>query len=277
MDRRAFLQAAMGTAACGLLPLHAAAQALRGKVKITDVKCMIVRGTWDWNLIKIETDAGIYGIGEAYWGPGVKDLVLNQLKPLVIGRRSAQRRQALHQDADAERRRGRDRRRHRHGRQRHRDRALGSGRPPPADAGLQSARRTLSRPRPLLSHDAGGGASRGSAGVARPGARGEGREVRLDRVQVSGRRHSAARPIPSTRSPATTATRAASRSRICAASARRWRSCARSSAPTSTSASRRTGNTTCATRSRWRRRSSRPSRCGSRIRCRRGIPRRWRA
>jgi len=34
---------------------------------------MIVRGTWDWNLIKIETDQpGLYGIGEAYWGPGVK-------------------------------------------------------------------------------------------------------------------------------------------------------------------------------------------------------------
>jgi L-alanine-DL-glutamate epimerase-like enolase superfamily enzyme len=44
-----------------------------------------VRGTWDWNLVKVETDAGIYGIGEAYWGPGVKDLILNQLKPLVLG------------------------------------------------------------------------------------------------------------------------------------------------------------------------------------------------
>ena len=41
-------------------------------------------------------------------------------------RRSAQRRQALHQDADAERRRGRHRRRHRDGGQRHRNRALGS-------------------------------------------------------------------------------------------------------------------------------------------------------
>ena len=67
------------------LPLHRMAAADKGKVKITDVKCMIVRGTWDWNLIKVETDSGLYGIGEAYWGPGVKDLVLRQLKPLVIG------------------------------------------------------------------------------------------------------------------------------------------------------------------------------------------------
>jgi L-alanine-DL-glutamate epimerase-like enolase superfamily enzyme len=83
MTRRAFLQSAVGAA--GLLPLHTLAAQHRGKVKITDVKCMIVRGTWDWNLVKVETDAGIYGIGEAYWGPGVKDLILNQLKPLVVG------------------------------------------------------------------------------------------------------------------------------------------------------------------------------------------------
>jgi L-alanine-DL-glutamate epimerase-like enolase superfamily enzyme len=76
MTRRAFLL----TSTAG-----AAAAALRKKVKITDVKCMIVRGTWDWNLVKIETDSGLYGIGEAYWGPGVKDLILNQMKPLLLG------------------------------------------------------------------------------------------------------------------------------------------------------------------------------------------------
>ncbi|MCC6390708.1 MAG: mandelate racemase/muconate lactonizing enzyme family protein [Bryobacterales bacterium] len=84
MKRRTFLKAAAGFA-FGPLPLHTLAARQKGKVKITDVKCMIVRGTWDWNLIKIETDAGIHGIGEAYWGAGVKDIVLNQLKPLVVG------------------------------------------------------------------------------------------------------------------------------------------------------------------------------------------------
>ena len=56
IPRRAFLR----SAAAALLPapLQRAAAALRKKVKITDVKCMIVRGTWDWNLVKIETDAG---------------------------------------------------------------------------------------------------------------------------------------------------------------------------------------------------------------------------
>src|ERR1700746_1812531 len=84
MNRREFLQ----TAAAGFLftgPFQHLAAAQRKKVKITDVKCMIVRGTWDWNLIKIETDSGLYGIGEAYWGWGVKDLVLNKLKPMVVG------------------------------------------------------------------------------------------------------------------------------------------------------------------------------------------------
>jgi len=84
-DRRSFLKT---IGAGGVLfqgQWARAASALRNKVKITDVKCMIVRGTWDWNLIKIETDSGLYGIGEAYWGPGVKDLVLRQLKPLILG------------------------------------------------------------------------------------------------------------------------------------------------------------------------------------------------
>lgn len=85
MDRRTFLKSAITGAALFPAPYDKAAAYLRKKVKITGVKCMIVRGTWDWNLIKVETDAGLYGIGEAYWGPGVKDLVLKQLKPIILG------------------------------------------------------------------------------------------------------------------------------------------------------------------------------------------------
>jgi L-alanine-DL-glutamate epimerase-like enolase superfamily enzyme len=81
MNRRNFLQAAGGS----LFALNRAAAQLKGKVKITDVKVMIVRGTWDWNLVRVDTDAGVSGLGEAYWGYGVKDLILNQLKPTVIG------------------------------------------------------------------------------------------------------------------------------------------------------------------------------------------------
>ena len=91
-SRRRFLKTA-GFNAAGLLaaeqifpdPYQKAAAPIRKKVKITDVKCMIVRGTWDWNLIKIETDSGLCGIGEAYWGWGVKDLVVNKMKGIVVG------------------------------------------------------------------------------------------------------------------------------------------------------------------------------------------------
>lgn len=88
MNRRRFLELSAASSAGFLFTGEhwKAAAALKGKVKITDVKVMIIRGTWDWNLIKIETDQpGLYGIGEAYWGPGVKDLVLNQLRQHVIG------------------------------------------------------------------------------------------------------------------------------------------------------------------------------------------------
>jgi L-alanine-DL-glutamate epimerase-like enolase superfamily enzyme len=81
MNRRTFLKAAAGTP----LSLHSLAAQHKGKVKITDVKVMIVRGTWDWNLIRVDTDAGVSGLGEAYWGYGVKDLILNQLKPQIVG------------------------------------------------------------------------------------------------------------------------------------------------------------------------------------------------
>lgn len=83
LSRRSLLHGA----AAGLIsaPFSRLAAALKGKVKITDVKCMIVRGTWDWNLVKIETDSGLYGIGEAYWGPGVKDIIQRSLKPHLIG------------------------------------------------------------------------------------------------------------------------------------------------------------------------------------------------
>src|SRR5215813_15520116 len=87
ITRRDFMRTAAGLGATMLFPApyQRLAAALRKKVKITDVKCMIVRGTWDWNLVKIETDAGLYGVGEAYWGAGVKDVILNIMKPHLIG------------------------------------------------------------------------------------------------------------------------------------------------------------------------------------------------
>lgn len=86
-NRRSFLGiAAAAAGGCVFAAPHRIlAESLRRKIKITDVKVMIVRGTWDWNLIKIETDSGLYGIGEAYWGPGVRDIIERQFKSLLIG------------------------------------------------------------------------------------------------------------------------------------------------------------------------------------------------
>lgn len=85
MTRRHFLRTAAFAGSAFAAPYQRLAAAVANKVKITGVKCMIVRGTWDWNLIKIETDSGLYGIGEAYWGWGVKDLVVNKLKGIILG------------------------------------------------------------------------------------------------------------------------------------------------------------------------------------------------
>jgi hypothetical protein len=70
MHRRRFLNTLLRTSAALPAPFERLAAQNRKKVKITDVKCMIVRGTWDWNLIKVETDSGLYGIGEGLLGAG---------------------------------------------------------------------------------------------------------------------------------------------------------------------------------------------------------------
>ena len=53
-------------------------------MKITGVRTAVIEGNFPWVLVKIETDAGITGLGEAYWGAGVAELV-HRAKPLLIG------------------------------------------------------------------------------------------------------------------------------------------------------------------------------------------------
>jgi L-alanine-DL-glutamate epimerase-like enolase superfamily enzyme len=85
--RRDFLKglAAAAPASAFLSSYQATAAPQRKKVKITDVKAMAVQGSTYWNFVKIETDSGLVGLGEAYWGRGVKDVILGYLRPLVIG------------------------------------------------------------------------------------------------------------------------------------------------------------------------------------------------
>ncbi|WP_416841304.1 mandelate racemase/muconate lactonizing enzyme family protein [Haloferax sp. DFSO52] len=53
-------------------------------VQITDIKACVVEGNFEWNLIKVETDAGEYGIGESYRGGGIPELV-EYTKRFLIG------------------------------------------------------------------------------------------------------------------------------------------------------------------------------------------------
>ncbi|MFB6143081.1 MAG: mandelate racemase/muconate lactonizing enzyme family protein [Halorientalis sp.] len=45
------------------------------EVTVTDVQTATVAGNYDWTFVRVDTDAGVAGIGEAYWGAGVADAI----------------------------------------------------------------------------------------------------------------------------------------------------------------------------------------------------------
>ncbi|MFC7215646.1 mandelate racemase/muconate lactonizing enzyme family protein [Saliphagus sp. GCM10025334] len=53
-------------------------------VEITDIQTTMVDGNFPWTLVRVYTDAGIVGTGEAYWGAGVAELV-ERMKPFLQG------------------------------------------------------------------------------------------------------------------------------------------------------------------------------------------------
>jgi L-alanine-DL-glutamate epimerase-like enolase superfamily enzyme len=88
IQRRQFIKT-LGTSlavAASPAPLYANGRSLRKQAKITDVKAIMVKGpTADWPLVKIETDAGVTGFGESYWGRGIKEIILGYLREAVLG------------------------------------------------------------------------------------------------------------------------------------------------------------------------------------------------
>jgi gluconate/galactonate dehydratase len=52
-------------------------------IEITDVQTTMVEGNFPWTLVRVYTDAGIVGTGEAYWGAGVPELV-ERMKPFLV-------------------------------------------------------------------------------------------------------------------------------------------------------------------------------------------------
>jgi len=53
-------------------------------MRIVDVGTAVVRGNFDWVLVKVYTDSGLFGIGEAYWGAGVVNLI-HRAKDIIVG------------------------------------------------------------------------------------------------------------------------------------------------------------------------------------------------
>ncbi len=53
-------------------------------MKITRVSTAVINGNFPWVLVRVETDEGITGLGEAYWGAGVNELV-HRAAPLIVG------------------------------------------------------------------------------------------------------------------------------------------------------------------------------------------------
>jgi len=53
-------------------------------VAITDVQTAIVDGNYPWTLVRVYTDDGRVGNGEAYWGGAIPEII-ERLKPFVVG------------------------------------------------------------------------------------------------------------------------------------------------------------------------------------------------
>lgn len=93
-SRRHFLKTAAAVnasavfgGASALTLFNALAAPERGKVKIKDIKVMILQGPRTYTLVKVLSDSGLYGIGEGYGSPGVgvKEGVL-ELRPYFLGK-----------------------------------------------------------------------------------------------------------------------------------------------------------------------------------------------
>src|SRR5258706_14335479 len=89
-SRRQFLAglSAAPLAPAFLLSFHELAASERKRVKIRDVQVMVMQGaSRTYTLIKITSDAGLYGIAKVYGTPGVgvKEQVLS-LKNWLVGK-----------------------------------------------------------------------------------------------------------------------------------------------------------------------------------------------
>jgi L-alanine-DL-glutamate epimerase-like enolase superfamily enzyme len=55
-----------------------------GDIEITDIETFVVEGNFEWNLVKVHTNADVTGIGESYRGGTVTD-IMEYMKRFLIG------------------------------------------------------------------------------------------------------------------------------------------------------------------------------------------------
>jgi L-alanine-DL-glutamate epimerase-like enolase superfamily enzyme len=53
-------------------------------VTITDIQSVIVDGNYPWTLVRIYTDTGTTGTGEAYWGAAIPEII-DRIRPFLVG------------------------------------------------------------------------------------------------------------------------------------------------------------------------------------------------
>jgi L-alanine-DL-glutamate epimerase-like enolase superfamily enzyme len=53
--------------------------------EITDISTLVIDGNFPWTIVKIETDVGVTGLGEAYPSPGVHEVITDYLRPVLLG------------------------------------------------------------------------------------------------------------------------------------------------------------------------------------------------
>lgn len=84
LSRRRFM-GAFSLGAFSTFDLYAASE--RGRARIADIKVMVLQGPRTYTLVKVISDQGVYGIGEAHGTPavGVKEGVL-ELRSELIGK-----------------------------------------------------------------------------------------------------------------------------------------------------------------------------------------------
>jgi L-alanine-DL-glutamate epimerase-like enolase superfamily enzyme len=90
LSRREFFAKARGVFAATMAAIPQVVKALPaaatslGKVKIRDVKTAQIMARYPFNLVKIETDSGLFGIGEAFARQGIMEHI-GGMKPLLVG------------------------------------------------------------------------------------------------------------------------------------------------------------------------------------------------